>query len=86
MRRIFLPAVCLAALSAAVPPAGADDWPAWRGPDGTGVCKERDLPLHVFPWRPECREAGLAPGALYLIRPDTYVALAHSSGAARKIW
>src|SRR5207237_246819 len=45
MRRTFLPAVCLAALGAAVPPAGADDWPAWRGPDGTGVSRERDLPL-----------------------------------------
>jgi 2-polyprenyl-6-methoxyphenol hydroxylase-like FAD-dependent oxidoreductase len=51
-------------------------------PDLGTWCNERDLPLHVFPWRPECREAGLAPGALYLIRPDTYVALAHSSGAA----
>ena len=23
----------------------ADDWPAWRGPDGSGVCHEKDLPL-----------------------------------------
>ena len=27
-------------------PAGAANWPAWRGPHGTGVCAEKDLPLH----------------------------------------
>jgi outer membrane protein assembly factor BamB len=25
--------------------AAADNWPAWRGPEGTGQCKERDLPV-----------------------------------------
>jgi outer membrane protein assembly factor BamB len=25
--------------------AFADNWPAWRGPDGTGHCRERNLPL-----------------------------------------
>lgn len=25
--------------------AAADDWPAWRGPDGQGHCAEKDLPL-----------------------------------------
>jgi 2-polyprenyl-6-methoxyphenol hydroxylase-like FAD-dependent oxidoreductase len=44
-------------------------------------CAERGLPLHVFPWRRECEAAGLAEGACYLIRPDTYVALAQESGA-----
>ena len=24
----------------------ADNWPAWRGPHGTGVCSEQDLPVH----------------------------------------
>jgi len=43
-------------------------------------CKEHDLPLHVFPWRPEHGEAGLLQHALYLVRPDTYVALADRSG------
>ena len=43
-------------------------------------CKERDLPLHVFPWGPECEKAGFAQSAFYLIRPDTYVALANVSG------
>jgi 2-polyprenyl-6-methoxyphenol hydroxylase-like FAD-dependent oxidoreductase len=45
-------------------------------------CHERGLPLHVFPWQSKCEEAGVAKGAIYLIRPDTYVALAHGSAAA----
>ena len=40
------------------------------------VCSERSLPLHVFPWRPETRRAGLRRNAVYLVRPDGYVALA----------
>ena len=39
------------------------------------------VPLHVFDWRPEHEAAGLARDALYLLRPDTYVALADTSGA-----
>ena len=34
------------------------------------------LPLRVFRWRPEHGKAGLAQNALYLLRPDSYVALA----------
>src|SRR5436190_18550374 len=26
-------------------PIDASNWPAWRGPQGTGVCPEKDLPL-----------------------------------------
>jgi hypothetical protein len=44
-------------------------------------CQERGLPLHAFAWRPEYGKAGFARDALYLIRPDTYVALAQRSGA-----
>src|SRR5262249_8223126 len=44
-------------------------------------CQEHGLPLHVFAWRPQHGEAGFAQDALYLIRPDTYVALAQRSGA-----
>jgi 2-polyprenyl-6-methoxyphenol hydroxylase-like FAD-dependent oxidoreductase len=43
-------------------------------------CKEQGLPLHVFRWRPEYDRAGFAQNAFYLVRPDTYVALAHGSG------
>jgi hypothetical protein len=44
-------------------------------------CADRDVPLHVFDWKPEHEAAGLARGAFYLLRPDTYVALVEASGA-----
>jgi len=50
-------------------------------PELKGWCQERGLPLYVFAWRPEYAKAGFAQDALYLIRPDTYVALAQRSGA-----
>jgi 2-polyprenyl-6-methoxyphenol hydroxylase-like FAD-dependent oxidoreductase len=40
------------------------------------VCAELQLPLHLFAWRPEMRRAGLRRAALYLVRPDGYVARA----------
>jgi hypothetical protein len=43
-------------------------------------CTARDVPLQVFDWRPKHGTAGLARDALYLVRPDTYVALADASG------
>jgi 2-polyprenyl-6-methoxyphenol hydroxylase-like FAD-dependent oxidoreductase len=45
-------------------------------------CAAHHIPLHIFGWRPEYEMAGLARNALYLLRPDTYVALADGSGAA----
>jgi 2-polyprenyl-6-methoxyphenol hydroxylase-like FAD-dependent oxidoreductase len=45
-------------------------------------CAAHNVPLHIFGWRPGYEMAGLARDALYLIRPDTYVALADGSGAA----
>jgi 2-polyprenyl-6-methoxyphenol hydroxylase-like FAD-dependent oxidoreductase len=44
-------------------------------------CTDRHVKLHVFDWKPEHEAAGLAQDALYLLRPDTYVALAEASGA-----
>ena len=44
------------------------------------ACADLRLPLHVFAWRSEMRRAGLRRGALYLIRPDGYVALADPRG------
>jgi hypothetical protein len=48
----------------------------------TAWCADHDVPLHVFDWRSQHHAAGLARDASYLLRPDTYVALADSSGAA----
>jgi 2-polyprenyl-6-methoxyphenol hydroxylase-like FAD-dependent oxidoreductase len=45
-------------------------------------CATENLPLHTFDWRSEHERAGLARDALYLLRPDTYVALADGAGAA----
>lgn len=52
------------------PSAGLNAW-----------CAQNDVPLHVFEWRQEYEAAGLARNAIYLLRPDTYVALADTSGA-----
>jgi 2-polyprenyl-6-methoxyphenol hydroxylase-like FAD-dependent oxidoreductase len=39
-------------------------------------CAELQLPLHHFEWRQGMQRAGLLRSALYLVRPDGYVALA----------
>jgi 2-polyprenyl-6-methoxyphenol hydroxylase-like FAD-dependent oxidoreductase len=49
------------------------------------VCEERGLPLHVFPWRPEAARTGLLRDAVYLLRPDGYVALADPEGRAAAV-
>ncbi len=54
-------------------------------PEVTQWCISHDVPLQVFDWSPEHEQAGLAPDALYLIRPDSYVALADPSGSASEL-
>jgi hypothetical protein len=49
------------------------------------ACAERELPLHLFPWRPAMGRAGLRRNALYLVRPDGYVALADAGGSGAAI-
>ncbi|SFB64164.1 2-polyprenyl-6-methoxyphenol hydroxylase [Rhizobium sp. NFR07] len=39
-------------------------------------CSRNAIPLQVFPWQPACEDAGLARDAVYLLRPDSYVAAA----------
>jgi len=46
-------------------------------------CAARALALHLFDWRAEYEAAGLGRDALYLLRPDSYVALADPSGSPR---
>ena len=50
-------------------------------PELVKCCADRNVKLQVFDWRPQHELAGLARNALYLLRPDTYVALADPSGA-----
>ncbi len=61
-------------------PLNSMDWQAHVYGDAASelraVCDVRKLPLHVFPWRPEMSQTGLRRYALYLVRPDGYVALA----------
>jgi hypothetical protein len=68
--------------------AGGDNYaslsePVWQahvyGAPGEAFresCAARKLPLRVFPWHPEFERAGLALNACYVLRPDSYVALA----------
>jgi hypothetical protein len=44
-------------------------------------CADRKVQLNVFRWTKQHEAAGLGRDALYLLRPDTYVALADTSGA-----
>lgn len=41
-------------------------------------CRNNGVVLHAFTWAERYTQAGLARNAMYLIRPDTYVALATS--------
>jgi hypothetical protein len=43
-------------------------------------CTHHNVPLHAFAWQAGYEDAGLARDAMYLLRPDTYVALARKSG------
>jgi 2-polyprenyl-6-methoxyphenol hydroxylase-like FAD-dependent oxidoreductase len=40
------------------------------------ACGQLNLPLRHFTWTPAMHDAGLVSGGLYLLRPDSYVALA----------
>ena len=49
------------------------------------LCDARKLSLHVFPWRSEMGRTGIKREAIYLVRPDGYVALADQEGHATAI-
>jgi 2-polyprenyl-6-methoxyphenol hydroxylase-like FAD-dependent oxidoreductase len=50
------------------------------GTDLQKFCHEKNLPLHVFAWRPRAQHAGLRRNAVYLVRPDGHVGLADGEG------
>jgi 2-polyprenyl-6-methoxyphenol hydroxylase-like FAD-dependent oxidoreductase len=49
------------------------------------ACAELRLPLHIFVWQRGMRRVGLQRGALYLVRPDGYVALADPRADAARL-
>jgi 2-polyprenyl-6-methoxyphenol hydroxylase-like FAD-dependent oxidoreductase len=49
------------------------------------ACAELGLPLHTFNWQHAMQQAGLKRSALYLIRPDGYVALADSKSDPQRL-
>lgn len=61
-------------------PLQSCDWQAHVYGDAKSALRdaahETGLALHQFPWTREAQEAGLKRDALYLVRPDGYVALA----------
>lgn len=66
--------------------------PVWQvhvygaaGPELAAWCDNHNIPLHRYDWSPEHEKAGLNRNALYLIRPDNYVALAEPTGSARVV-
>jgi hypothetical protein len=65
------------------------DWQVHVYGDATreveAVCAERRLRLHIFPWRPEMNRAGLRRDAIYVVRPDGYIALVTPKGTSAAI-
>jgi hypothetical protein len=54
-------------------------------PETRAVCDPRHLSLHLFPWTAGAARAGLARDAVYLARPDGYVAFAGGPDSATAI-
>jgi len=48
----------------------------------TTWCAVRNLPLLVFAWQSDYEKVGFIRDALYLLRPDTYVAMVDGTGAS----
>jgi hypothetical protein len=49
------------------------------------ACSGLSLPIHAYAWTPEMGRAGLVRGALYLVRPDGYIALADPEGDPQRL-
>jgi 2-polyprenyl-6-methoxyphenol hydroxylase-like FAD-dependent oxidoreductase len=53
--------------------------------DVLALADRRGIPLHVFAWHPTMKGSGLQRDAVYLVRPDGYVALAGARPSAAAI-
>src|SRR5262245_31145117 len=51
-------------------------------PELRALCSERHLIIHEFTWQPRMERVGVYRDALYLVRPDGYVALATAKQSA----
>ena len=83
---------CETLIQTPVPVPGADNYEPLRAihwqvhvygepkADLMDWCKKYDMSLHAFAWQHVYQEAGLVKDAVYLLRPDTYVALADPKG------
>ncbi|KAL2866011.1 cytochrome c oxidase subunit VIa [Aspergillus lucknowensis] len=47
-------------------------------------CQTNDISLHTFSWSEKYQAVGIEVNAAYLIRPDTYVAVAEPSGSPQR--
>jgi outer membrane protein assembly factor BamB len=68
--RLFVTAFAIQSCLALVPDAPAANWPGWRGPDGSGVTQERNLPLRWSAtenvrWKIELPERGNSTPAVW---------------------
>jgi hypothetical protein len=53
--------------------------------DIRALSERRKIPLHVFAWHQAMEGSGLLRGAVYLVRPDGYVAMASADSNADAI-
>lgn len=54
-------------------------------PDLKAWCNQYQIPLYEFKWQSAHQNAGLARDAVYLLRPDTYIAFTHAEGSAQVV-
>jgi 2-polyprenyl-6-methoxyphenol hydroxylase-like FAD-dependent oxidoreductase len=54
-------------------------------PAARQACEDLGVELHAFDWRASMQRSGFARGAIYLVRPDGYVALADATGGAERL-
>lgn len=84
-----LPWVRLPGATSNLEPLRGVDWQAQvygaAGKPLREACAEWGLSLHAFAWTPEMGRAGLARDAVYLVRPDGYVAYAAARQNPREL-
>ena len=54
-------------------------------PDLKEWCKQHKIPLHEFNWLSTHQDAGFTRNAIYLLRPDTYIAFINNGGSVQAI-